>query len=84
MKNTIFWVITTRRYILEDGTLHNHRCENLKSYVYAKIFYTSRNIVEVNVFLKLVLSDVIVIRLNAIKSRNKQGSWKERVIPASL
>jgi hypothetical protein len=22
----------TRRYILEDGTLHNHRCENLKSY----------------------------------------------------
>jgi hypothetical protein len=23
---------TTRRYISEDGTLHNHRCENLKSY----------------------------------------------------
>jgi hypothetical protein len=23
---------TTRRYVLEDGTLHNHRCENLKSY----------------------------------------------------
>jgi hypothetical protein len=23
---------TTRRYIPEDGTLHNHRCENLKSY----------------------------------------------------
>jgi hypothetical protein len=23
---------TTRRYIQEDGTLHNHRCENLKSY----------------------------------------------------
>jgi hypothetical protein len=23
---------TTRRYILEDRTLHNHRCENLKSY----------------------------------------------------
>jgi hypothetical protein len=22
---------TTRRYIPEDGTLHNHRCENLKS-----------------------------------------------------
>jgi hypothetical protein len=22
----------TRRYIPEDGTLHNHRCENLKSY----------------------------------------------------
>jgi hypothetical protein len=22
---------TTRRYISEDGTLHNHRCENLKS-----------------------------------------------------
>jgi hypothetical protein len=23
---------TTRRYIPEDGTLHNHRCENLGSY----------------------------------------------------
>jgi hypothetical protein len=23
---------TTRRYIPEDGTLHNHRCENLKFY----------------------------------------------------
>jgi hypothetical protein len=23
----------TRRYIPEDDTLHNHRCENLKSYV---------------------------------------------------
>jgi hypothetical protein len=23
---------TTRRHIPEDGTLHNHRCENLKSY----------------------------------------------------
>jgi hypothetical protein len=24
---------TTRRYIPEDGTLHNHRCKNLKSYI---------------------------------------------------
>jgi hypothetical protein len=24
---------TTRRYIPEDGTLHNHHCENLKSYI---------------------------------------------------
>jgi hypothetical protein len=24
---------TTRRYIPEDSTFHNHRCENLKSYV---------------------------------------------------
>jgi hypothetical protein len=23
----------TRRYIPEDGTLHSHRCENLKSYI---------------------------------------------------
>jgi hypothetical protein len=23
---------TTRRHILEDDTLHKHRCENLKSY----------------------------------------------------
>jgi hypothetical protein len=24
---------TTRRYIPEDDTLHNHRCENLKYYI---------------------------------------------------
>jgi hypothetical protein len=24
---------TTRRYIPEDSTVHNHRCENLKSYI---------------------------------------------------
>jgi hypothetical protein len=29
---------TTRRYIPEDGTLHNHRCENLKSYL---VFFSS-------------------------------------------
>jgi hypothetical protein len=27
---------TTRRYISDDGTVHNHRCETLKSY---KIFH---------------------------------------------
>jgi hypothetical protein len=25
---------TTRRYMPEDSILHNHGCENLKSYVY--------------------------------------------------
>jgi hypothetical protein len=30
--------LTARRYIAEDGTLHNHRCENLKSYLEELIF----------------------------------------------
>jgi hypothetical protein len=30
---------TTRRYILEDGTLHKHRCENLKSYMQSDVFH---------------------------------------------
>jgi hypothetical protein len=25
---------TTRRYIPEDSALHNHRCDNLKSYIF--------------------------------------------------
>jgi hypothetical protein len=29
---------TTQRYIPEDGTLHNHRCENLKSCTEAGMF----------------------------------------------
>jgi hypothetical protein len=39
-KSIIFWDMTpctatqqtTRHHIPEDDTLHNHRCENLKSY----------------------------------------------------
>jgi hypothetical protein len=31
---------TTRLYIQEDGTLHNHRCEDLKSYV---LIYVAEN-----------------------------------------
>jgi hypothetical protein len=31
---------TARRYIPEDGTLHNHRCEHLKSYIgYTRFIY---------------------------------------------
>jgi hypothetical protein len=30
---------TTRRHIPEDDTLHNHRCENLKSYILSTNFY---------------------------------------------
>jgi hypothetical protein len=33
---------TTRRYIPEDGTLHNHRCENLKSYMISFLWWRSR------------------------------------------
>jgi hypothetical protein len=29
---------TTRRHIPEDDTLHNHRCENLKSYIIFTMF----------------------------------------------
>jgi hypothetical protein len=31
---------TTRSYIPEDYNLHNHRCENLKSYVYIIVIIT--------------------------------------------
>jgi hypothetical protein len=34
---------TTRRYIPEDGTLHNHRCENLKCYITFNLFNTIFN-----------------------------------------
>jgi hypothetical protein len=32
---------TTRCYIPEDGTLHNHRCENLKSYISCNVILLS-------------------------------------------
>jgi hypothetical protein len=30
---------TTRRYIPEDGTFYNHRCKNLKSYMFLIIIF---------------------------------------------
>jgi hypothetical protein len=32
LRNVVDIQRTTRRYIPEDSTLHNHRCENRKSY----------------------------------------------------
>jgi hypothetical protein len=33
LRNVVETQRTTRRHIPEDDTLHNHRCENLKSYI---------------------------------------------------
>jgi hypothetical protein len=35
---------TTWRHIPEDDTLHNHRCENLKSYISILLFVKIRNL----------------------------------------
>jgi hypothetical protein len=39
-ETTVEFQRTTRRYIPEDSTLHNHRCENLKSNIYKFIAFT--------------------------------------------
>jgi hypothetical protein len=31
-ETSVNFQLTTRRYIPDDGPLHNHRCENLRSY----------------------------------------------------
>jgi hypothetical protein len=33
------WQRTTRRYIPEVDTIHNHRCQNLKSYTQEQCLY---------------------------------------------
>jgi hypothetical protein len=33
-ETSVDFQLTTRRYIPEAGTLHNHRCENLSSYIF--------------------------------------------------
>jgi hypothetical protein len=35
---------TTRRHIQEDDTLHNHRCEDLKSYIFLAYFSYSEKV----------------------------------------
>jgi hypothetical protein len=57
---------TTRRHIPEDDTLHNHRCENLKSY--KKDFTVSLKISESNTL--PVLAELIssTLKMEAICS----------------
>jgi hypothetical protein len=44
----------TRRYIPEDSTLHNHRCENLKSYIVLDIvFYGDKDFILIGISLIL-------------------------------
>jgi hypothetical protein len=38
-ETSIKFQLTTRSYIPEDNTLHNHRCENLKSYILITLFF---------------------------------------------
>jgi hypothetical protein len=39
---------TTRRHIIEDDTLHNHRCGNLKSYIMYTIYRVPQKSVNLN------------------------------------
>jgi hypothetical protein len=43
---------TTRLYIPEDSTLHNHRCEDLKSYIFNKLIAFGETEMFVPVFTK--------------------------------
>jgi hypothetical protein len=36
---TLVYIKTTRRHIPQGGILHNHRCENLKSYIIFTLRY---------------------------------------------
>jgi hypothetical protein len=38
LRKSVDFQRTKRRYIPEDSTLHNHRCENLKSYAVLNLF----------------------------------------------
>jgi hypothetical protein len=60
---------TTRRYIPEDGTLHNHRCENLKSYITLLI----------NIYNKFrdVVTDIHVHRVRDFKRIMGIMVWRE-------
>jgi hypothetical protein len=51
---------TTRRHIPEDDTLHNHRCENLKSYIYVMCFAVKHSEHSRNVFPMPILEEMFV------------------------
>jgi hypothetical protein len=55
---------TTRRYIPEDSSLHNHRCENLKSFIeYIFLFHTSLVLHNLSLLLLLCIKLLIIYYL---------------------
>jgi hypothetical protein len=66
-------VPTTRRYVLEDGNIHNYRCENLKSYIirdnfnYKQPVSNTTNILKKQMYIVLIL---IIFRIEFIDRNN--------------
>jgi hypothetical protein len=64
---------TTRRYIPEDGTLHNHRCENLKSYNHGNVINFAATFVGSNpsqvTSPLLLLKEIGIMNNNAMVAR---------------
>jgi hypothetical protein len=54
--------LTTRRYIPEDGTLHNHSCENLKSYKELDDCYVGFEVLTVLVMLSCWFLAWVILR----------------------
>jgi hypothetical protein len=64
---------TTRRYIPEDSTLHNHRCENLKSYNPPAV-----SVEQVFPNTILLVGIITIIRTGRPRNRSLITSRKER------
>jgi hypothetical protein len=64
---------TTRRYIPEDGNIHNHRCENLKSYnmrfitIFSKIDSTKFNAIQ------YIIVDLLTSELYTCQKKNSES-----------
>jgi hypothetical protein len=61
---------TTLRYIPEDTTLHNHRCENLKYYIF--FWHLSLHAILISITKSFRRSDVSMTGPTCVKLRRRQ------------
>jgi hypothetical protein len=70
---------TTRRYIPEDGTLHNRRCENLKSYIHIVEHMSANNIICENTFILRSASIPTTINRNPRTYSSSAGQERDHL-----
>jgi hypothetical protein len=74
---------TTQRYIPEDRTLQNHRCENLRSYMWIVVYWVREKIYD-----WLLMEDDVNVGLDVLlavfRTRKKYGRMSGKLILRKL
>jgi hypothetical protein len=72
---------TTPNYIPEDRTIHNHQCENLKSYIFTQYFGKVITYEGTSLFIPVTLHVLRMVRSRRLKQNGQMARMGETENP---